>query len=177
MRISTGRGDGGRTTLGDMSRVSKTDPRIAAYGTVDELNALLGRVRPVEFDDVEASLSRVQNHLFIVQADLANPDSSPEDPQLGRREIATVERDIERVEGELEPQDSFILPGGEPAAALLHHTCTVCRRAERRIVDLQATESINDHVLTYLNRLSDLLFTFARLINARHGTEYEAPTY
>ncbi|RLM66867.1 cob(I)yrinic acid a,c-diamide adenosyltransferase [Halorubrum sp. Atlit-8R] len=177
MSIYTGRGDEGETDLRDMSRVSKSSHRIEAYGSVDEANALLGTVRPTGHDDVDDLLETIQNHLHIVQADLANPDPDPDDPQVESDHTAALEDRIDAFDEELEPLQSFILPGGGEAGAALHHARAVVRRAERRVVDLARSEPINEAVVTYLNRLSDLLFTLGRVVNARDGEPEESPTY
>lgn len=177
MTIYTGRGDEGDTDLRDMSRVSKSSPRIEAYGTVDEANALIGTVRPTGYDDLDELLEGVQNHLHVVQADLANPDPDPADPQVKPELVETLEDRIDAFDEELEPLRSFVLPGGGESGARLHHARTVTRRAERRVVELAKSESINKAVVTYLNRLSDLLFTLGRVANARDGEPEESPTY
>ncbi|MFW5900258.1 MAG: cob(I)yrinic acid a,c-diamide adenosyltransferase [Halorubrum sp.] len=177
MTIYTGRGDEGDTDLRDMSRVSKASPRIEAYGTVDEANALIGTVRPTGHDDLDDLLETVQNHLHVVQADLANPDPEPGDPQVTLEHVETLEDRIDALDDELEPLRSFILPGGGEAGARLHHARTVTRRAERRTVELARSEPINETVVTYLNRLSDLLFTLGRVANRRDGEPEESPSY
>lgn len=177
MTIYTGRGDQGDTDLRDMSRVSKSSPRIEAYGTVDEANALIGTVRPTGYDDLDELLETVQNHLHVVQADLANPDPDPDDPQVGPELVELLEDRIDAFDEELEPLTSFVLPGGGESGARLHHARTVTRRAERRVVELARSEPINEAVVSYLNRLSDLLFTLGRVANARDGEPEESPTY
>lgn len=177
MTIYTGRGDQGDTDLRDMSRVSKSSPRIEAYGTVDEANALIGTVRPTGHDDLDELLETVQNHLHVVQADLANPDPDPDDPQVGLELVELLEDRIDALDEELEPLTSFVLPGGGESGARLHHARTVTRRAERRVVELARSEPINEAVVSYLNRLSDLLFTLGRVANARDGEPEESPTY
>jgi len=177
MTIYTGRGDEGKTDLRDMTRVAKTNPRIEAYGTVDELNALLGTTRPTGHDDLDAHLREIQNHLHVAQADLANPDPGAEDPQIEAAHTDQLEGWIDDWEAELDPLESFILPGGGEAGATLHHARAVCRRAERRAVALGQAEEVNGEVSRYLNRLSDALFTFARLANERDGVPEESPTY
>jgi cob(I)alamin adenosyltransferase len=177
MNIYTGRGDDGKTDLRDLSRVSKSSLRIKAYGTVDEANALVGTVRPTGYDDLDALLETVQNHLHVVQADLANPDPDPDDPQVDANHVVTLETEIDGYDEELAPLQSFILPGGGTVGARLHHARTVVRRAERRTVELAQSEPINETVVTYLNRLSDLLFTLGRVANARDGEPEESPTY
>ena len=177
MTIYTGRGDDGETDLRDMTRVPKTDPRIEAYGTVDEANALVGTVRPTGCEDVDELLATIQNHLHVVQADLANPDPGPDDPRIREQHVTTVEQRIDEFDEELKPLRSFLLPGGSEAGAALHHLRTVVRRAERRSVALARREEINETVVTYLNRLSDLCFTLARVVNARDDVPEESPTY
>jgi cob(I)alamin adenosyltransferase len=177
MKIYTGRGDAGQTDLQDMSRVSKASPRIEAYGTVDELNALIGRCRPSGHDDVDDRLREIQNHLHVVQADFANPDPDEDDPQVGAEHAELLESWMDGYDDELDPLTSFILPGGGEAGGNLHHARTVCRRAERRAVALAGEEDINDDAVTYLNRLSDTLFVFARVVNERDGEREESPTY
>jgi cob(I)alamin adenosyltransferase len=177
MKIYTGRGDEGQTDLRTMERVSKTSERIEAYGTVDELNALVGRARPTGHDDIDEDLTRVQNRLHIAQADLANPDPDEDDPVVQLEHVETVEERIDRYDEELDPLEDFILPGGADAGSRLHHARAVCRRAERRVVALGEANSVNETALVYLNRLSDLLFTLARVVNAREGVPEENPTY
>jgi len=178
MKIYTGRGDEGMTDLRDMSRVSKTSPRIEAYGTVDELNSLVGRARPTGHDDVDEKLAAVQNHLHIVQADFSNPNTGDEDtPQVESHHVGTLEEWMDAYDDELDPLESFILPGGGDAGARLHHARSVCRRAERRAVALAGDQPVNDAAVTYLNRLSDALFVWARLVNKREGVREESPEY
>jgi cob(I)alamin adenosyltransferase len=177
MKVYTGRGDEGMTDLRDAERVSKTSPRIEAYGTVDEANALLGVVRPTGYDDVDEWLERIQNHLHIVQAEFATPDPAADDPQIRVEHVDRLETWIDRADEELSPLESFILPSGGTPGAKLHHARAVSRRAERRAVELAATEPVNEQALAYLNRLSDALFTFGRLVNERDGEPEESPSY
>jgi cob(I)alamin adenosyltransferase len=177
MKIYTKRGDAGETDLRGPDRVSKASPRIEAYGTADEVNALVGRVRPTGEDDIDDQLREIQNHLHVIQADLANPEPDADDPQMRAAYAEQLEEWMDAYDEELEPLQSFILPGGGDAGARLHHARTVCRRAERRAVVLGEEEAINEHVVTYLNRLSDALFVFARVINQREGIDEENPTY
>ncbi|UTF52426.1 cob(I)yrinic acid a,c-diamide adenosyltransferase [Natronosalvus rutilus] len=187
MPIYTGRGDDGGTDLRDMTRVSKTDPRIEAYGTVDELNALLGTIRPTGHADVDEQLRTVQNHLHVVQADFANPDPDLDsddndgdgDPVITQDHVTTIETWIDDHDDDLEPLRSFILPSGGESGARLHHARAVCRRAERRAVALADAEpdAVNESAVQYLNRLSDGLFTLARVVNQRDGEGEETPTY
>lgn len=178
MKIYTGRGDEGMTDLRDMSRVSKTARRIEAYGTVDEVNSLVGSIRPSGYDDVDERLEAIQNHLHIIQADFANPDADDEDaPRIRDEHVESLEEWMDGFDEELEPLQSFILPGGSEIGARLHHARSVCRRAERRAVALASEEPINGDAVVYLNRLSDALFVFARLVNQRDGVPEESPTY
>lgn len=169
-RIYTKSGDGGETGLGDGSRVPKDAARVAAYGEVDELNAVLGLVVANCPDCPEAALLRIiQNDLFDVGADLCVPQSEGEEAGKALRVVAAqyerLEKTIDRLNEELQPLRSFILPGGTQAAAWLHLARTVCRRAERTVVTLMREEKINTHALIYLNRLSDFLFVLGRVAN------------
>ncbi len=178
MKIYTGRGDEGLTDLQNMDRVSKASARIEAYGTVDEVNSLVGKVRPTGYDDIDDQLRETQNHLHIVQADFANPDPDEDDPAVGDEHVEAVEGWIDGYDDELDPLESFILPSGSDPGARLHHARSVCRRAERRSVAFAAEEaSVNDTAIVYLNRLSDALFTLARVVNKREGIREESPTY
>lgn len=179
MTVYTGRGDEGETDLGNAERVSKTSPRIEAYGTVDEANALVGRVRPTGHEDVDRQLEQIQNCLHVVQAEFANPDTGEDDPQIGPADIDQLEAWMDDADDELEPLTAFVLPGGGDAGARLHQARAVTRRAERRAVALAETdgEPVNAEAIRYLNRLSDYLFTAARLVNQREGEPEESPTY
>jgi cob(I)alamin adenosyltransferase len=171
-RIYTRTGDEGETGLFGGSRVPKDDSRVAAYGTVDELNAVLGvaRVGLASHDrplvEVESFLTRVQHQLFNLGAELATPQPKQLGMHLvGDDDVAWLEQSIDEWEQQLEPLKTFILPGGSPAAAHLHWARTVSRRAERLVVTLAASEPIRGEVLRYLNRLSDALFVAARVAN------------
>jgi cob(I)alamin adenosyltransferase len=178
MKIYTGRGDEGLTDLRNMDRVSKASARIEAYGTVDEVNALIGVVRPTDHDDIDEQLRRVQNHLHIVQADFANPNPDEDDPVIQEDHVEQVERWIDGYEDELDTLESFILPSGSEPGTKLHHARSVCRRAERRAVAFASEEaSVNETAIVYLNRLSDALFTLARVVNKREDVPEENPTY
>ncbi|MFB6183745.1 MAG: cob(I)yrinic acid a,c-diamide adenosyltransferase [Haloarculaceae archaeon] len=179
MDIYTGRGDEGETDLRDMTRVPKTSPRIEAYGTVDEVNALVGVAVPTGYDDVDETLHTVQNHLHVLQSELSNPDPDPgdDDPAIARRHVAAVEAAIDDADDELDPLEQFVLPGGSESGAKLHHARAVCRRAERRVLLLAEQEDVREPALVYLNRLSDLLFTLARLVNGREGVPEDNPDY
>jgi cob(I)alamin adenosyltransferase len=165
-RIYTKLGDAGETHLGDMSRVPKTDPRIEAYGTVDELTALIGVALTVGgLPERHAEwLRQVQNDLFDLGADLSVPEGGERERLRVRGEqVEWLEAACDEVNATLEPLKSFVLPGGTPAAAHLHVCRTVCRRAERRALTV---EGANPEIVRYLNRLSDLLFILARGANA-----------
>lgn len=178
MKIYTGRGDDGLTDLRDMSQISKASPRIEAYGTVDEVNALVGVVRPIAYDDIENCLREVQNQLHVLQADLATPESSDDDPVITESHIEQLETWIDELDAELDPLEQFVLPSGSDPGSKLHHARAVCRRAERRSVELASAQSeVNEDAIIYLNRLSDLLFTLARVVNKREGSREEHPTY
>ena len=177
MKIYTGRGDEGDTDLRDMTRVSKTSPRIEAYGTVDELNALLGTLQPTGYEDLDGKLAAAQNHLHVIQADFANPNPDADDPVVTEDHVDRVEDWIDEVQAELSPQEHFIIPGGSEAGAGLHYARTVCRRAERRAIALAEAEPVNETAVVYLNRLSDALYVFARLANQRDDVDEREPTY
>ena len=175
MKIYTRTGDAGATGLFGGGRVSKDDPRVEAYGDVDELNAVLGMARAVEpMPRIDELLVLVQRDLFALGALLATPDREKmaqhlEKARIDEARIEQLERAIDDADTELEPLRAFVLPGGSPKAATLHLARTVCRRAERRVVHLQRTVELPALGVIYLNRLSDLLFTLARLANARAG--------
>lgn len=168
-RIYTRTGDRGETALGDGSRVAKHDRRVAAYGSVDEANAVIGVARLYVKEALEADLLRIQNDLFDLGADLCTPQvEQPKHPPLRMcdAQVRWLERRIDHLNAPLGALRSFILPGGTAAAAHLHHARTVTRRAERDIVALMVTEPINPVALRYINRLSDFLFVAGRAANA-----------
>lgn len=176
MKIYTRTGDTGETALFGGGRVSKDHPRVAAYGDVDELNSAIGLVRataPADFMD--PLLEAIQRDLFAIGGHLATPDpakvaSALEKASLSPARVAEFERAIDAADQELPPLRAFVLPAGSPKAAALHLARTVCRRAERQVVHLAAQEPVPELFLVYLNRLSDLLFTLARLANHLAGT-------
>jgi cob(I)alamin adenosyltransferase len=168
-RIYTRAGDTGETSLGDGSRVPKTDLRIEAYGTVDELNSLVGLALAGDLpDEFRPWLEQVQNDLFDLGADLSVPleDDRRERLRVTTEQVERLEELCDLVNERLEPLKSFVLPGGTEAAARLHVARAVCRRAERLAVALGAEHGVNPAALAYLNRLSDLLFILARAANA-----------
>lgn len=171
-KIYTKTGDGGRTRLGDMSEADKTDPRVEAYGAVDEANAALGLAVAAldQGHELHAILIAIQNDLFDVGADLCVPDRgetlewTPLRVEMAQAE--RLERQIDTLNARLEPLDSFVLPGGCEASARLHMARTITRRAERRVFALKDSgEPVSDAVVIYLNRLSDLLFVASRVAN------------
>ncbi|MCW2242748.1 cob(I)yrinic acid a,c-diamide adenosyltransferase [Azospirillum canadense] len=178
-RIYTRGGDKGETSLGDGSRVPKHDLRVAAYGTVDEANAVIGLARlhtqglhtaalPASLPDVDAMLARIQNDLFDLGADLCTPEEpDPKYPPLRvlESQVDRLEAEIDAMNADLAPLTSFILPGGSPAAAHLHLARTVVRRAERHITELAGQEPVNPAAVKYVNRLSDHLFVLSRAVN------------
>lgn len=175
MKIYTKTGDAGLTGLFGGGRVSKDDPRVEAYGDVDELNAFLGAARSVEtMPRIDEVLVPVQRDLFSIGALLATPDLQKMHDHLAKAQIddsriASLEQEIDACDRELEPLRAFVVPGGTPKAAALHVARTVCRRAERRVIHLQKEVAIPQIVVVYLNRLSDLLFTLARVASRRGG--------
>jgi cob(I)alamin adenosyltransferase len=171
-RIYTRGGDAGETSLGDGSRASKLDERIAAFGTVDELNALIGVVLAGACpEDVRDVLGRVQNELFDLGADLSVPLEREGRLRVTQQQVDALERACDRFNEGLPELKSFVLPGGGEAAARLHVARAVCRRAEREALAAAQVHELNPVVLVYLNRLSDLLFILARAVNAVGGRE------
>jgi cob(I)alamin adenosyltransferase len=169
MKIYTRTGDAGQTSLFGGARVAKNDPRIEAYGTVDELNSYLGVVRAVwPSSPIDADLHRAQVDLFEIGAHLASPGTS-RFPGVDEAHIAELETSIDRMDLELAPLTTFILPGGTLAAAHLHVARTICRRAERLVVALSDDTAATLSTIRYLNRLSDHLFVAARYANLQQG--------
>src|ERR1700687_4767519 len=170
-RISTKTGDTGETALGDGTRVPKDHPRVAAYGSVDELNAVLGLLLAQAPGMPEAELLRsIQNDLFDVGADLCVPlppaGESDKRLRVQSNQAERLEKAIDRLNAGLQPLKSFVLPGGNASAAWCHLARTVCRRAERDVIAMTRTGTVNPQVIVYLNRLSDYLFVLARVLNA-----------
>jgi cob(I)alamin adenosyltransferase len=175
-KIYTRGGDSGETSLGDGARVPKSSTRVSSYGDVDEANSILGIVRLYLDGPEDEILARIQNDLFDVGADLCTPiEETPKYPPLRvtQPQIDWLEAQIDRMNAELAPLTSFILPGGTPAAAFLHQARTVVRRAERLVVELltEPGEAVNRLVLIYLNRLSDLLFVMSRYVNGKGAND------
>jgi cob(I)alamin adenosyltransferase len=172
--IYTKTGDSGDTSLFGGGRVGKEDERVEAYGQVDELNAVLGVARAEGLGQMDGLVGELQNQLFTVGAQLATPQGSKAAaaiPRIQPQWATDMERAIDAFDKELEPLAQFVLPGGTRAAAALHHARTVCRRTERRVVPLFRAGKIGVEVIVYLNRLSDLLFTMARVANLRAGVK------
>lgn len=170
-KIYTKTGDGGETSLGNGRRVAKHDLRVQAYGTVDETNATLGLARLHALGELDPALKRISNDLFDLGADLCTPDmhldaTLPHAPlRMIAAQVLRLEAEIDAMNERLTPLRSFILPGGTPLAAHLHLCRTVCRRAERLVVELAGIEAVNPHAVTYLNRLSDWFFVAGRIAN------------
>jgi cob(I)alamin adenosyltransferase len=173
MKVYTRTGDDGTTGLFGGSRTAKDAPRVAAYGSVDEANAAIGFARANLGDaDVDRTLAAIQRTLFDVGADLATPEDAPQRERLSLiddEDVEALERLIDRFDHELEPLRQFIIPGGHAASAALHLARAVVRRAEREVFAVARVEAVNGAVGRYLNRLSDLLFVLARIVNARTG--------
>ncbi len=174
-KIYTRTGDDGTTSLFGGERVGKGNPRIDAYGTVDETNSIVGLARahlkgePGE-EELDPVLGDLQEELFVLGADLATPmNAKPVVERIDEAHVTALESRIDRFDADLQPLKRFILPGGTPAGASLHSARTVCRRAERRIVEASTSTPINDQAVVYLNRLSDLFFVLARWANRQAG--------
>lgn len=168
MKIYTKTGDKGKTSLFGGKRVAKNDLRINAYGTVDELNSMLGIVLTEKVDSKTRDiLSNLQQSLFIVGGELATPKDvkSSASQIISNEEIELLEKWIDELDSKLSPLKNFILPGGSKSASQLHFARTVCRRAERNIIEIEESENINENIVIYINRLSDLLFIIARFEN------------
>ena len=170
-KIYTRTGDDGSTGLGGGQRVGKDTPRIEAYGTIDELNSALGVAVAAKLDgELSAMCARIQNDLFDAGSDLCVLEEDKQKykiPQISEAHVKRLEEWIDKLQESLGPLENFILPGGSTGSAQLHVARCVCRRAERCVLALKRNESIGGHVLTYLNRLSDLLFVMARFENLK----------
>jgi cob(I)alamin adenosyltransferase len=169
-RIYTRTGDAGTTALASGERRSKADLRIETYGTVDETNACIGLARQHTTGDLDAMLSRIQNDLFDLGADLCTPEDGRKAEgalRIAKAQVDRLEREIDAMNAELKPLNSFVLPGGTPAAAYLHLARTVVRRAERLVTKLAAAAPVNPAAVKYINRLSDHLFVLGRHLNDR----------
>lgn len=172
MKIYTKTGDNRNTSLQGNVRIAKSHPRIIAYGTIDEANAVLGMVLTNSLDkDITEILIGIQNELFLVGADLSNPNLNDVKNRVSLRMVNKLEQYIDKLELELSPLTNFILPGGSIAAAQLHYARTVVRRGETQVVQLSEKDEINSNCIKYLNRLSDLFFVMGRLINKRNNRE------
>lgn len=184
MKIYTRTGDRGETALFGGGRVRKDHVRVEAYGTVDELNATIGwTIANVKDESIRERLEMLQHDLFVLGSDLATPPPAdgrrrPETPDLPSGRVEEMEQWMDEADGELAPLRAFVLPGGSPGGAALHVARTVCRRAERAVVTLAESDEVDEVVITWLNRFSDLLFTLARLENHRCGindVEWQKP--
>ena len=167
-KIYTRGGDKGQTSLGDGRRMAKHDLRIAAYGTVDEANAAVGLARLDTSGEADRMLARIQNDLFDLGADLCTPEQTlrrDRPLRVTKDQVNRLEAEIDAMNAGLEPLNSFVLPGGRPAAAYLHLARTVVRRAERLIAELADREPVNSYTLMFMNRLSDHLFVLGRKLN------------
>jgi cob(I)alamin adenosyltransferase len=168
-RITTGGGDKGETSLVDGTRVAKCSPRVCAYGTVDELNSIVGLVRCEELPEgLKEKICLIQSQLFDLGSELATPPAAKNQKQgwgISQKHIEQLEAWLQETNQKLKPAPTFVLPGGSRGSALLHQARTVTRRTERQVVALQQTEAVEPLCLLYLNRLSDLFFVWARLCN------------
>lgn len=164
-KIYTRTGDSGETSLVNGARVSKHSRRPAAFGEVDEVNSVIGLARLEASGDVDAMLARIQNDLFDLGADLATPETDKPALRITDQQVARLEAEIDKMNAELNPLKSFILPGGTKISAWLHLARTVARRAERRMTELAIEEPVNEAAMQYINRLSDHLFVLARHMN------------
>ena len=172
MKIYTKTGDDGNTGLQGDFKISKSHPRIIAYGTVDEANAAIGVVLTNTLDeDVSQLLNQIQNDLFLLGSDLSNQNLNDLKNRVTLEMIEKLEESIDIFESELPPITNFILPGGNVAASQIHQVRTIVRRAETLVVKLSDKDEINSNSIKYLNRLSDLMFVMGRLINKRNGVE------
>jgi cob(I)alamin adenosyltransferase len=169
VKIYTKTGDDGTTGLQNNKRISKSNPRIQAYGAVDEINSFLGVILSSQIDeDIKNMLTTVQNDLFVVGSDLSNSDLSASQNRITEKMVEFLEKNIDHLEKDLPSITNFILPGGHPTASWVHVARAITRRAETQIILLSENEKINKNCIKYLNRLSDFLFVVARTINKRN---------
>tara|TARA_A100001037_G_scaffold303684_1_gene338334 strand:+ start:5035 stop:5562 length:528 start_codon:yes stop_codon:yes gene_type:complete len=175
MKIYTKRGDSGQTDLVGGERVTKDHTRVESYGTIDELNSAIGLISIEKYEDMAQYLVEIQNHLHIIQAQLSRVEEG--EIKITSKHIELIENWIDEYEKELEPLHAFILPGGSKEGAKLHHARAICRRAERRLVTLSIEGAEVGRCIEYLNRLSDAMFVFARLVNQREKVEEINPSY
>ena len=177
MKIYTKKGDKGKTNLlGTDKRISKSSKRVKSYGEIDELNSFIGLAisgdAPEEFSHIIRELDKIQIDLFVIGAELATISDDKEIvKRINMKDVERLENIIDSCSEELEPLENFILPGGSSVAAIFHICRTICRRAERNVVDLSEEDEVNEEIITYLNRLSDLFFILARLSNKILGVE------
>ena len=172
MKIYTKTGDDGTTGLQGGTRISKSNIRLQAYGAIDELNASIGLILSSKFNgELEKLLRNIQNDLFLVGSDLSNPDLTSSKNRVTPKMVVNIEKNRDRLEAELSPITNFILPGGHEIASLIHISRTITRRAETQAVLLDEKEKINEECKKYLNRLSDLFFVIARIVNKKNGFE------
>ena len=170
-KIYTRTGDGGETSLVNGRRVAKHSRRPAAFGEVDEANSVIGLARLHCEGDADEMLGRIQNDLFDLGADLATPESDSPALRITDDQVARLETEIDRLNANLQPLTSFILPGGSPASAWLHLARTVARRAERKMTELATEEVVSEPAMRYINRLSDHMFVLARILNEGGKTD------
>ncbi len=172
MKIYSKTGDDGNTELQGNYRISKSHQRIISSGAIDEANSALGIVLSNSLENnISEILIQIQNELFLVGSDLSNPNLNDMKNRVSLEMVTQLENNIDKFESDLEPLTNFILPGGDPVAAQLHHVRTIVRRAETQVVLLSEKDEINSNCIKYLNRLSDLLFVVCRLINKQKGRE------
>ena len=170
MKIYTKTGDDGTTGLQGGTRISKSNIRIQAYGAVDEINASIGLILSSKIDeDLEKLLRNIQRDLFVAGSDLSNPDLESRKNRVTSEMVENIEKNIDRLEGGLTPITNFILPGGHEIASLIHVSRTITRRAETQVILLDEEDKVNEECKKYLNRLSDLLFVMARIVNEKNG--------
>ncbi|MCL5432648.1 MAG: cob(I)yrinic acid a,c-diamide adenosyltransferase [Patescibacteria group bacterium] len=166
LKIYTKKGDKGKTSLFGGKCVQKSNPRVEAYGTIDELNSVIGvAIAQAQNSKVKSNLAAVQNDLFIISAELANTKYKAKDKKYLGKRTGDLEKEIDKMVDELPELHNFIIPGGGEAGSFIHFCRAICRRAERRVVGLSKKEKINNEIIVYLNRLSDFLFISARFIN------------